>query len=153
MRYLELKVPPLLLVVVVGGAMWLVARLFPQWWLDIPARLFIASLVLAAGLTIALSGVYEFRKAKTTVDPTRPQASSTVVQRGIYRFSRNPMYVGFLLILVAWSLYLANIASAVFIAGFVGYMNHFQIAPEERWLREKFGSGFESYETRVRRWL
>ena len=152
-RNLELKVPPLLLVVVAGGAMWLVARLFPQAWFDNSGGLFVVTLILALGLTFVLAGVYEFRKAKTTVDPTKPQASSAIVQSGVYRYSRNPMYVGFLLVLVAWSLYLTNIANALFIVAFVLYMNHFQIAPEERWLREKFGADYESYTARVRRWF
>ena len=153
MRYLELKVPPLVLVVVIGGAMWLVARLFPQLSFDLPARFYFALLALVTGLTIAIAGVYEFRKAKTTVDPTRPTTSSTVVRSGVYHYSRNPMYVGFLMVLVAWALYLSNIAPVVFIAVFVVYLNKFQIAPEEHWLREKFGADYESYMLRVRRWL
>jgi protein-S-isoprenylcysteine O-methyltransferase Ste14 len=150
---LELKIPPLLFVVVIGGAMWLIARLIPHWWIDIPARFFIAVSILVAGLTFALAGVYEFRRAKTTVDPTKPQSSSAVVQSGVYRYSRNPMYLGFLLVLVAWSVYLANMGSALFIVVFVLYMNRFQIAPEERWLEEKFGPDYGSYTARVRRWV
>jgi protein-S-isoprenylcysteine O-methyltransferase Ste14 len=151
--YLELKIPPLLLVVIVGSAMWLAARVFPHLSFEFPLRLFSAALTLVSGLLIALAGVFEFRAAKTTVDPTKPEASSTVVQRGVYRHSRNPMYLGFLLVLVAWSIYLANIAAPFFIVAFVLYMNKYQIAPEERWLREKFGADYSSYTRRVRRWL
>lgn len=153
MRYLELKVPALLLVVLLGGVMWLIAKLLPKLSVDFPARQIVAALFLVAGGAMAIAGVHEFRKVKTTVDPTKPQASTSMVQSGVFGRSRNPMYVGFLLALIAWSVYLANVAALLFTGAFVLYMNVFQIAPEERWLRAKFGDEYESYTRKVRRWL
>lgn len=153
MRYLELKVPALLLVVLLGGVMWLIAKLLPKLSVDFLARQIVAALFLVAGGAMAIAGVHEFRKVKTTVDPTKPQASTSMVQSGVFGRRRNPMYVGFLLALIAWSVYLANVAALLFTGAFVLYMNVFQIAPEERWLRAKFGDEYESYTRKVRRWL
>lgn len=63
------------------------------------------------------------------------------------------MYLGFVLILVAWALYLANFASLVLVGAFIAYMTRFQIIPEERILESKFGPAFMKYRVEVRRWL
>ncbi|RZI44258.1 isoprenylcysteine carboxylmethyltransferase family protein [Herbaspirillum sp. HC18] len=152
MKILELRVPPVALVVVFATIMWLLTRLVPaatvvrlNWWAAvIPA--------LAGGI-VALAGVAAFRGAHTTVNPTTPEASSSVVTTGVYRWSRNPMYLGFLLFLVGWVLYLGNLGAALFLPLFVLYMNRYQIAPEERMLNQKFGSEYVNYTRRVRRWL
>ena len=104
------------------------------------------------GALVVVSGVFAFRRAGTTVDPTRPQAASSLVNTGIYRFSRNPMYLGMLLGLLGWAAWLTSLLAAFLVVGFVGYMNRFQIAPEERTLAAKFGAEFSAYKSRVRRW-
>jgi protein-S-isoprenylcysteine O-methyltransferase Ste14 len=87
------------------------------------------------------------------VNPTQPETSSTIVTSGIYRWSRNPMYAGFLLILAGWAVQLASIAAVLLLPAFVLYMNRYQIQPEERALTDKFGAEYLSYRRRVRRWL
>ena len=101
----------------------------------------------------SLAGVIEFRRARTTVDPTRPEHSSAIVSGGIYSLTRNPMYLGFLLILAAWAAWLGNLPACLALLAFVQYMNRFQIAPEERVLGARFGAPYEAYRQRVRRWL
>jgi protein-S-isoprenylcysteine O-methyltransferase Ste14 len=105
------------------------------------------------GIAIALAGVAEFRRAQTTVDPTDPAKSTTVVTGGVYRHTRNPMYLGFLLVLAGWALYLSNLVASVGPILFVLYMNRFQISPEERILEARFGASFQSYLRSVRRWI
>ena len=100
-----------------------------------------------------LAGVVAFRANKTTVNPLDPGAASTVVSNGIYRYSRNPMYLGFLLALAAWAVYLSSVVAALFLPAFVAYMNRFQIQPEERMLLAKFGPAFSQYMQAVRRWV
>lgn len=153
MNSLELRIPPVALVVITGVAMWLLASAVPGLGFPLPASSWLAILFTASGAAIAILGVIEFNRAGTTVDPMHPQSSSELVTGGIYRLSRNPMYLGFLLTLVGWACYLSHLLAFALLPGFVLYMNRFQIAPEERQMRELFGTGFESYATGTRRWI
>jgi protein-S-isoprenylcysteine O-methyltransferase Ste14 len=153
MSTLELKLPPLLLVLVAALGMWLVSELLPGLAFPLPARTPLAFAIAGIGVGAALAGVAAFRRAHTTVNPTTPGASSSIVVSGIYRFSRNPMYLGFLLMLAGWALWLSNPVAALFLPLFVIYMNRFQIIPEERALNAKFGAQFSAYMNTVRRWL
>ena len=153
MNALELKIPPLLLVIIFGGVMWAVSRILPAGYLTIPGKLWLSAAVLAVGGCIALLGVLEFRSADTTVDPRTPHQSESLVVKGVYRFTRNPMYLGFLLMLVAWGLFLGSVFAALLLPLFIVYMNRFQILPEERHMRVLFGEAFDRYASQVRRWL
>lgn len=153
MNALELRIPPVALTLVFGAVMWAVAAATPSLAVPLPGRLLLALLVAGAGGLLALAGVLEFRRAGTTVNPTTPGASATVVSSGIYRFSRNPMYAGFLLALAGWAIFLAHSIALLMLPLFVAYMNRFQIAPEERALAAKFGPAYADYLRSVRRWL
>lgn len=153
MRFLELRVPPLLLVVVFAAAMAGIARLVPSATYVIPARLVVLVSLIVLGAAIAAAGVVAFRRHKTTVNPLAPAEASTLVSTGIYRITRNPMYLGFLLGLAGWCVYLGNFAAALLLPAFVAWMNRFQIGPEERALTEIFGARFTEYAATVRRWL
>ncbi|MBU2071736.1 MAG: isoprenylcysteine carboxylmethyltransferase family protein [Gammaproteobacteria bacterium] len=153
MQALELKIPPVVLVALFALAMWVVTPWLPALALPVGWRLLLAGFFAAAGVAIALAGVLAFRRANTTVDPRVPEQSSSLVVRGIYRYSRNPMYVGFLLLLTALGCYLMSAAAFALLPLFVWYMNRFQIAPEERFLRQKFGADYQAYCKSVRRWL
>lgn len=113
----------------------------------------VAVVLVLVGVIVALAGVVALRRHKTTVNPFTPDQSSSLVATGIYRFSRNPMYLGFLLALAGWAAYLANWGSALLLPAFVAYMNRFQIQPEERALTQRFGPQFLAYAKSVRRWL
>jgi protein-S-isoprenylcysteine O-methyltransferase Ste14 len=153
MRWLELKFPPLLVALVIALAMLGVARAVPSLAFALPGGFAIALSLAALGSIVALAGVVAFRRERTTVNPMTPEDSTSVVSGGVYRYSRNPMYLGFLLALAGWAVYLSNAAAAVFLVVFVVYMNQFQIKPEERALLAKFGSSFAHYMSRVRRWV
>jgi len=150
---LELKVPPVVLMLVVAAIMWLASGQAPSLALALPWRWAPALVSAGAGLAFALAGVAAFRRAGTTVDPTQPGAASTIVTSGVYRHSRNPMYVGFLLVLTGWAFFLSHPLAFVLLPVFVAYMNRFQIAPEERALAARFGSEYVDYKKSVRRWL
>lgn len=153
MSFLELRIPPLLVVALFAAAMAGIAWLVPAADIPFAGRHWIAGGVAIVGIGIALGGVRTFSKHETTINPFTPNQTSTLVASGIYSRTRNPMYLGDLLMLVAWELYLGNLASALLLPGFVAYMNRFQIAPEERVLARKFGREFASYRANVRRWL
>lgn len=153
MRALELRLPPLALVLLTAALMGLLSWASPSlgWhWACGP----VVALGLAlAGGTIVILGVSAFRQARTTVNPTRPQAAAALVRGGIFRVSRNPMYLGFLMVLLAWAVFLENGLALALAPLFVGYMNRFQIGPEERALAALFGEAFTAYRREVRRWI
>ncbi|GAA5194640.1 isoprenylcysteine carboxylmethyltransferase family protein [Ferrimonas gelatinilytica] len=101
---------------------------------------------------LMLCGVIDFRRARTTLDPRTPQASQRLVFRGVYSHSRNPMYLGMLL-LIGLGTYLASPVAMLLTPAFVLYLNRYQIAQEERDLLAKFGIEFERYCRQVRRWI
>jgi protein-S-isoprenylcysteine O-methyltransferase Ste14 len=153
MPVLELKVPPVAVVLVTVALMWLVARAVPAFEFGFPARDFFALSLAVAGAVVSLSGVALFKRAKTTVNPLKPGSSSSLVSSGVYAFSRNPMYLGFLLIVAGWAVFLSNVLALLLLPAFIVYMNRFQIEPEEKALALRFGPAFAAYQSRVRRWL
>ena len=152
MPHLDLRIPPLALVLVFAAIMAAIAYAVPAS-ITIPGRRIIAGAFAFAGAVAALAGVIAFRSHKTTVNPLTPDQASTLVVIGIYRVSRNPMYLGFLLALLGWGTYLSNWACMFMQPVFVAYVNRFQIGPEERALTELFGPQFLAYAKSVRRWL
>ena len=153
MRPPELKVPPVLLAAVSAGGMWVLARAADGLTVALPFGKVLAAVLGAAGIGVASLGVATFRRARTTVNPINPDAASSLVTEGIYRYSRNPMYLGIVLALLGWAAFLANVAALAVVPVFVVWMNAFQIAPEERALAAKFGAAFSGYREKVRRWI
>lgn len=150
---LELKIPPVAQVIIVALAMWALAKVLPVAYLRVPGRLELFAFLAFLGFSIALAGLLAFRKSGTTIDPRFPHESSKLVVGGIYRISRNPMYLGMALALIGYGIYLANGAVFLMIPVFVLYMSRFQIVPEERAMLEKFGDDYQAYIARVRRWI
>jgi protein-S-isoprenylcysteine O-methyltransferase Ste14 len=141
------------LVVIVAALMWFAAAATPAFGFYLPARPAFAVGLALIGAVTCLSGVVSFRQAKTTVNPMKPYSTSSLVVSGIYRYTRNPMYLGFLLVLLGWAAFLSNLAALAFVPAFVAYMNRFQIRPEERVLASLFPHDFPAYVAEVRRWV
>jgi protein-S-isoprenylcysteine O-methyltransferase Ste14 len=152
-RCLELKVPPPVVTVAVAALMWIASRAVPSMTVSASIRITLALVVAGTGLALGAVAIRTFSRAGTTVNPTKPQTTTALVKHGIYRISRNPMYVSLLLYLAGFALFLANWASALGLALFIAYMNRFQIEPEERVLQERFGEKFDAYRRTVRRWI
>lgn len=153
MSSLDHKIPPPLVTLACAAAMWWVARYTPTLDIAGSVRIGLAIALLAAGLFVILGGIVSFRRARTTVNPLKPETASALVTCGIYRYTRNPMYLGMLILLLAWAAYLASIPALAGAIVFWLYISRFQIRPEEAALRELFGSAFTDYANRVRRWL
>ena len=149
----ELKIPPAVLVAFTGALMWMASAATPATAFVIPGRSWGAAIVMLTGVIISGLGVAAFRRARTTVNPMKPGSASALVDGGIYRLTRNPMYLGFLVVLLGWAIFLSNIVAFLLLPAFVCYMNRFQIEPEEKALVALFGQTFIAYKTRVRRWL
>jgi len=150
---LALMVPPPVVAAVIAGTMWLGRSAAPELGLPAAAQVPGAIALALIGLGFDLSGLVSFWRARTTINPMKPDASSSLVRSGVYTITRNPMYVGMLLMLCAWAVYLGSAWALLGPAAFVAYMNRFQIAPEERALEALFGASYIDYKARVRRWL
>lgn len=148
----QIKIPPPIVTGLFGLAMYglsgLVSLAFPfafQNWV-------IGSLILLSIFMLLPAGI-QFYQHKTTVNPLRPEAANKLIVSGLYRYSRNPMYLGMALILLAWGVYLANPLNLFIFIGFIAYINRFQIMAEERALEKLFGEDFVVYKQTVRRWI
>ena len=150
---LEAKVPPPAVAVAGALVIWAISRLAPLVAMPSGVRLAVSLAFIVVGVGCSVAGVLSFRRAQTTLNPTKPQEASSLVSTGIYRVTRNPMYLGLSLVLVAWAVFLSSAWALLGVAAFVLYMDRLQIAPEERALSKLFGSEYTAYRAKVRRWL
>lgn len=146
-------VPPPVVVLIVGVAMYFVDRQWVSGHSESAWQPPVAMALLVTGLLVMLVAAVAFFAAKTTINPMRPARASRLITTGIYRLSRNPIYLADLLLLSAWAVWLGSAVNVVLLGVFVWYIQHFQIAPEERALSELFGESYKAYCARVRRWL
>ena len=153
MLCMKLKIPPVAIVAIFAALMAVITRLLPELTLPVPGRLTITVLLALFGAAISLAGVVAFRQHQTTVNPMNPAAATTIVSTGPYRFTRNPMYVGFVMGLMGWAVFLSNAGAFLLVLGLVLYLTQFQIKPEEQALLNRFGASFADYQSSVRRWL
>jgi len=153
MPSLDIRIPPPVVGALVAAAMWGVSMLGPQLALAPGPRYTSVAILVAAGVAFDVLGLLAFRGAGTTINPLRPERASSLVTGGIYRITRNPMYVGVGLLLLAWAAYLSALLPFAGPALFALYITRFQIQPEERVLKGIFGEDYAAYCARVRRWL
>ncbi len=152
-RKLELKIPPPVVAGLIAAAMWGASDFEPLFALPSALRSFGAIGIALCGISFDLLGLIAFLRKKTTVNPLNPRKTSTLVTHGVYRITRNPMYVGLGLLLVAWAVHLSGLWALAGPLVFVLYISRFQIRPEERVLAEMFGDAYAAYCSQVRRWL
>lgn len=150
---MKLKIPPPIIGLACALVIYLLNRQLDQFEFDFPYRNVLALCILFLALAIDVLALLEFRKLKTTINPMNPDNTSSLVDSGIYRYSRNPMYLGLLCMLIAWCLYLGNFAGFVILPVFIWYITVFQIIPEEFTLQENFKEEFTQYKQCVRRWI
>ncbi|KAM3113555.1 methyltransferase family protein [Phormidesmis sp. 146-33] len=153
MNALDHKIPPPIVVVLVGAAMWVTAQSTPKFEIEENLHFVIAGVIALSGFTVLALGIAAFRQAKTTINPVNPEAASSLVTGGIYCYTRNPMYVGFAALLVGWAAYLAVPWVLLGPIAFILFTTRFQIIPEEHVLDAKFGQAYSEYKEKVRRWL
>lgn len=152
-RLIETKVPAPFVAVAIAISMRLIFHVVPASDAIEQMRNIAVTVTSQLSGGIALAAFVAFWKAKTTINPFKPELASALVTHGIYHFTRNPMYLSLLLLLLAYAIHLWTIAALAGPIAFVGYTTWFQIKPEERALESKFGSQFVEYKGRVRRWL
>ncbi len=153
MPSLEHKIPPPVVGTLVAAAMWSVSALEPQFPSATGPKYAAVAILVVAGVVFDLLGLLAFRAVRTTVNPLKPERASALVTGGVYRISRNPMYVGMVLLLLAWAVYLSALLPFAGPLIFGLYITRFQIQSEERVLKDIFGEKYSAYASRVRRWL
>ncbi|WP_421764919.1 methyltransferase family protein [Ekhidna sp.] len=150
---MKLKIPPVIvfflaLAMVFGGHYF-----FAVWSYQFPNQTFISRIFLASGVLVAFSGIIKFRMKGTTVDPLHPDKATALVSTGIYRYTRNPMYLGMALVLLGGIIRVGNVVGISGLLFFVWYLTQFQVKPEEEALLEIFKEEYQSYCAKVRRWI
>lgn len=147
------KVPPPVYLVLAGALMWLVSRSHYDLSVSLPFALELFILCILAGALIAIVAVLQFRKAHTTIDPLHPAKASALVSQGIFRFSRNPMYLGMAFLLLGLAIRLESAFALMVVPLFILVITYVQIKPEEVALTSLFGTTYTEYCRRVRRWM
>ena len=150
---MQLKLPPILIMIIFGVLMYLCSLILPVGYFSFFGRPYLIYFLIGLACVIGISSLIQFYSNKTTVNPLELDKVSTLVSSGLYQYSRNPMYLAMLLLLLAWGLGLGNAFNTIIAAGFVYYMNAFQIEPEEKVLLKMFGKEYKEYCTLVRRWF
>ncbi len=153
MKALELKIPPPVYALSIALLMWLLNKYIPVAVLvQAPWNKVGLAIVVIAG-TLDLWSLFLFIKQRTTVNPMKPANTSDLVVSGLYKISRNPMYVGMLIMLLGFAVWLGSLTPFLVLPLFYFVITQMQIKPEEKFLLEKFGTQYQTYKESVRRWL
>jgi protein-S-isoprenylcysteine O-methyltransferase Ste14 len=147
------RIPPPILMLLAAGLMWVLDHWMPlAQWIAPPLNL-LGALVVVAGIAIDVAAFVRFRNAETTVNPLYPSKASRLVTDGVFRVSRNPMYLGLLLLLIGWGIWLGSASPWLVPPLFVIVLTVVQIIPEEQALSRNFGEEYVSYRRSVARWI
>jgi len=150
---MKLLVPPPVQAIICAACMWVIAARFPVLGFSFSMQQEVAIAICVIGILVDLISVGLFTKLKTTVSPFSPQKTKKLVTSGLYQFSRNPMYLGMVIILLGLGVWLGNFAAFALVPGFMWFVTIYQIIPEEEILTGKFGQEYADYKTKVRRWI
>lgn len=153
LKVLELKIPPPFIMLICAILVFLLKNIEPFLPLDLKSRSIIGGIFIITGICCDLTAAISFQKVKTTINPWTPNHTSSFVHKGIYKITRNPMYLGLCLVLTGWIFINHSMFGFLFIPFFVKYVETFQIKPEERIMEAKFGQEYLDYKAKTRRWL
>ncbi len=153
MKSLELKIPPPVYALSIGLLMWLLNKYIPvTHFIESPWNKIGIAVIVVAG-SFDLWSLFLFLKKRTTPNPMKPEKTTGLVVNGLYKYSRNPMYVGLLIILTGYAIWLGSLTPFLVLPLFYWAITEMQIKPEERVLTDKFGEDYQTYKNSVRRWL
>lgn len=146
-------IPPPVVAGLIALGVWGVGKLAPATLLSFPGQTPLALAIGLLGFAIDMTAVGSFFRNKTTITPLKPEKASALVTEGLYRISRNPMYLGMAMILTALSVWFGQPLGIIGVVLFVVLINELQIKPEEAALSALFGEEYDAYRARVRRWI
>ena len=153
-KYLELNVPPIVIVFLSAAMMYSLAATFRhEDVLIMPLRIGLSLSAAVIAITILILAVSAFHKHRTTVNPLDPEKATSIVRSGIYSYSRNPMYLAMFIALLAWGLLLGQVSTSIGLAVYVFAITRLQILPEEKILTRKFGGNYVRYVESTGRFL
>ena len=153
MKSLENRIPPPIILIITLALIYGVSRVDDLIILSAAMRLYVSIGLLLLGLGIMIAGVTSFRKVATTINPLKPETASSLVIGGVFHYTRNPMYLGMLVLAFAAVIKSTSVLSLIVVLGFYLFLTRFQIIPEERAMLKLFGDEFVQYQRRVRRWI
>jgi len=145
------KIPPPIVALICALLIYFSADLLPRLVFDYQNML--AVLFAVAGLAVFAAAIIPFVKLRTTVNPLAPKSATTLVTGGVFRFSRNPMYLAMLLLILGVWVFTGAISGIFLLPSFVAYISIFQILPEEQAMGELFPEAYQTYCKSVRRWI
>ncbi|MDB2705302.1 isoprenylcysteine carboxylmethyltransferase family protein [Pseudomonadota bacterium] len=150
---LKLKIPPPVYMLFMAGMMWLLDRYLPiNEFISKPWDRLGFGIILLAIVTDGLSLLHFFR-VRTSINPLYPEKANSLVTTGLYQWTRNPMYLGLLLVLLGWAIVLGSASPFIVLPIFTVVLTIQQIIPEEIVLEHKFGKSYRDYKQTVRRWF
>jgi protein-S-isoprenylcysteine O-methyltransferase Ste14 len=147
------RIPPLIQYLLCASLVWAISQFLPSFTVNHVFLKAAGGLLLLCGVTLLGSAVLAFIKHKTSVNPVNLDQTQCLVTNGFYRYSRNPMYLGFLLLLIGQAACLRNLTALIAPMIFYAVMTTLQIKPEEKALTLKFGEAYIAYCQKTRRWL
>ena len=148
---LKNKIPPPIVTLIFAALIYFSSEWSPS--IVFRGQNLISLFLMTVGLIVLLIAISAFIKLKTTINPLKPEAASSLVTTGIFRISRNPMYLGMLLLIISLWIKTGAVLGFILVAGFIAYLNYFQILPEERAMKGLFSGKYKTYCQQVRRWL
>ena len=150
---MKLLIPPPIYALIIGASMWFLNGNYPiVSFIGAPWNKIGLVLIIIAG-SFDVWSILLFFKKHTTPNPMKPENTTGIVTNGLYKVSRNPMYVGLLTILTGYAIWLGSLTPFFVLPLFYLLITEMQIKPEEEILEKKFGQEYLDYKMRVRRWL
>jgi len=120
---------------------------------DLSLNALIATVLVIIAATITVLAIKQFKINQTTVNPLRPDTATSLVTTGIYKLSRNPMYLGMILLCLSSVVFSGSAWCLIAVAAFIAFIVRFQVIPEERAMASLFGKDFAKYKSKTRRWF
>ena len=148
---METKIPPPIVTLVFALSIYLSRGIFKI--VEIKHSFYLGIFLLLLGFAVLISAVRLFKKDNTTINPLSPEQATKLVTDGIFKYSRNPMYLGMALVLCSITVFFNLIGGIIFVALFCFYITKFQIIPEERAMSNLFSQDFDKYKQATRRWI
>jgi len=148
---LKNKIPPPIVTLVFAALIYFSSEWSPS--IVFLGQNLISLFLMMLGFLVLLIAISAFIKLKTTINPLKPEAATSLITTGIFKLSRNPMYLGMLLLIISLWIKTGAVLGFILVAGFIAYLNYFQIFPEEQAMKRLLSDKYKTYCQQVRRWL
>jgi len=149
----KLKIPPPIYMLLIAGLMWSLDNFLPIMELFQSPWNKYGVIVIIVALFMDGMSLMQFFRNHTTINPLHPENTKKLVTTGTYQYTRNPMYLGLLFVLLGWAIVLGSLSPYLLLPIFIGLITIEQIIPEEKILEQKFTQEYRDYKKSVNRWI